>query len=172
MIVGEKIILTALTPDSISKILLWVNDPETKLMTGTIYPISEFEHRDWIIEKAKSRNDKLFIIQDKETKLEIGTIGMKNTDLINRNAELYISIGEEKFRGKGFGTDAVKALVKFCFLSLNMHKVYLRVFDFNVGAIRSYEKAGFFTEAKLKEHHYINGRYHDVLIMSTINDSK
>jgi RimJ/RimL family protein N-acetyltransferase len=170
MIVGEKVILTGLKPDSIPKILNWVNNPENKVLTGTVYPISEFEHNDWIREKSKSKHEKLFIIQDLATKTEIGTIGIKNTDFINRNAEIYISIGDEEFRGRGFGTDAVSALVEFCFSTLNLHKLYLHVFEFNLGAIRSYEKAGFIKEGKLKEQHFCKGKYHDVYVMAIIND--
>jgi UDP-4-amino-4,6-dideoxy-N-acetyl-beta-L-altrosamine N-acetyltransferase len=170
MIVGEKVILIGLTTDSIPKILSWVNNPDTKVLTGSVYPVSEFEHNDWIREKAKSKHDKLFIIQDKATKAEIGTIGMKNTDFINRNAEIYISVGDEKFRGSGYGTDALSSLVHFCFSTLNLHKLYLQVFEFNTGAIHSYEKAGFVTEGKFKEQHYADGRYYDVLFMAIINN--
>ena len=52
----------------------------------------------------------------------------KNIDQINRNAELYISLGENI---PGGGTDAVNALVHFCFMHLNLHKIYLYVFESN-----------------------------------------
>ena len=169
MIVGEKVVLTGLTAQSIPKILDWANNPDTKIMTGTVYPISEFEHDDWIREKVKSKHDKIFIIQEKDTRSDIGIIGMKHSDFINRNAEMYLSIGDEAFRGMGYGTDAVMALVTFGFNTLNLHRIYLHVFDFNVAAIRSYEKAGFVIDGKLKDHHYANGKYHDVFLMAILN---
>ncbi len=47
--------------------------------------------------RVTSRTDKLFLIKDKKTQDDIGTIGLKNIDFINSNAELYISIGNQKY---------------------------------------------------------------------------
>lgn len=169
MLIGETTILTALSQDVATLILKWVNDPEIKKMTGTTYPISEFEHADWIDKQTKSEKNKLFLIREKHNQEPIGTIGLKQIDFINRNAELYISIGEEKYRSHGYGTDAVKTLLNFCFTTLNLHKVFLKVFAFNAPAIKSYEKAGFCVEGILKEHHFYNGIYHDVYLLGIIN---
>ena len=72
-----------------------------------------------------------------------------------------------KYRGgvKGFGSDAVIAFTDFCFTKLNLHKVYLRVFESNKRAICCYEKAGYKVEGRLVEHHFSNGEYEDVLLM-------
>jgi hypothetical protein len=74
-----------------------VNQPELKDLTGTIYPVSEYEHENWMESRVTSRTDKLFLIKDKKTQDDIGTIGLKNIDFINSNAELYISIGNQKY---------------------------------------------------------------------------
>ncbi|MFR0818984.1 MAG: GNAT family N-acetyltransferase [Mediterraneibacter gnavus] len=66
---------------------------------------------------------------------------------------------------KGFGSDAVITFTDFCFTRLNLHKVYLHVFESNKRAIRCYEKAGYKVEGRLVEHHFSNGKYEDVLVM-------
>lgn len=170
MIVGEKVILAGLSLDAAPKILSWVNDPEIKFLTGALFPVSEFEHSDWIQTRAKSQHEKLFLIKDKSSGTYIGTIGLKNIDFVNSNAELYIIIGDKCFRGSGFGTDAIIVLVNFCFTMLNLHKVYLRVFEYNSAGIRTYEKTGFKVEGTLKEHHFANGKYYDVILMAIINN--
>ena len=80
---------------------------------------------------------------------------------ISGNTEL---LKDKSIRG-GYGTDAVSILVKYCFHSLNMHKVYLHVFETNTRAIRCYEKAGLKTEGVLIEHHFNNGVFENVLVM-------
>lgn len=172
MIEGEKVLICGLSKESSIKILKWVNDPELKQYTGTIFPVSEFEHENWIRNRAESKTDKLFLIKEKKSNIDIGTIGLKNIDYINSNAEIYISIGNNEFLsqnhsggGKGYGTDAVLTFSNFCFDRLNLHKVYLKVFESNKRAIRCYEKAGFKIEGRLIEHHFTNGRYNDVFVM-------
>ena len=81
---------------------------------------------------------------------------------------MFISIGDSSFMGGGFGTDAVNTLVNFCFMHLNLHKVYLHVFESNKRAIKCYEKAGFRVEGTLLEHHFAQGKYENVLIMGRI----
>lgn len=61
-------------------------------LTGTLYPISEYEHEKQIQNVTMNKNQKLFAVY--HTNKCIGTIGLKNIDQINRNAELYISLGE------------------------------------------------------------------------------
>ena len=68
----------------------------------------------------------------------------------------------------GGGTDAVNTLVDFCFKHLNLHKIYLHVFESNKRAIRCYEKAGFHVEGNLLEHHFGQGKYETVLVMGRI----
>lgn len=173
MITGEKTIIKGLTKESAAKIYEWVNQEDLRALTGTIYPVSEYEHEDWIKQMATSKDKKLFLICDKQSGEAIGTIGLKNFDQHNRNADLFISIGSQshistKSYSGGYGTDAVKTLVEYCFNNLNLHKVSVRVFVSNQRAVRCYEKAGFKREGLLKEHHFSNGKYEDVILMGMI----
>ena len=54
-------------------------------------------------------------------------------------------IGREEDRGKGYGLQALREIVRIGFEEFGLKAVFLSVFDFNKGAIRCYEKAGFET---------------------------
>lgn len=108
MIVGEKVNLCGITKESVEKIYEWVNNPEIKKYTGTIYPISEYEHERWIENKTNSNIEKLFLICTKEENEPIGTIGLKNIDFINSNAELFISIGNKNYISSDKSIDNTK----------------------------------------------------------------
>ncbi len=161
MITGEHVAINGLTKSVSAEILRIVNKEEFRELTGTLYPVSEFEHEEWIKRVATNSEQKLFTVSDKRTNKFLGTIGLKNFDQKNRNAELFISLDSPG----GYGADAVASLVQFSFSHLNMHKIYLKVFATNLRAIRCYEKAGFQTEGVLKQHHFENGQYIDVIIM-------
>ncbi|HII4436635.1 GNAT family N-acetyltransferase [Clostridium perfringens] len=174
MIVGKKVCICGITHESSMKILDWVNEPELRQYTGTVFPVSDFEHEKWISSKVSGTKDKLFIVKEKRTNTDIGIIGIKNIDYINKNAELYISLGNKGFlekldeNARGLGTDAVTTFTDFCFNNLNLHKIYLHVFESNKRAIKCYEKSGYCIEGRLLQHHFFNGSYEDVFIMSKI----
>ena len=169
MISGEKIVLKGLTKESAALIYTWVNKEELRDFTGTQYPVSEYEHEEWIKKMATATDKKLFLICDKTSGTPIGTIGLKNFNHTIRKAELFISIGDSNFLSGGYGTDAVKTLVDFCFRSLNLHKISVRVFESNARAIKCYEKAGFVKEGLLADEHFSKGRYEGVVVMGAIS---
>ena len=161
MITGARVVITGLSRAVSSEIFRIVNQETFRELTGTMYPVSEFEHEEWIKRVATSPDIKLFAVFDKETDQFLGTIGLKNFDQKNRNAELFISLDSTG----GYGADAGETLVRFSFAHLNLHKIYLKVFATNQRAIRCYEKAGFQSEGVLKQHHFENGEYIDVIVM-------
>lgn len=48
MISGEKVQLRGITHEDASLIYQWVNREDLRDLTGTLYPISEYEHEQWI----------------------------------------------------------------------------------------------------------------------------
>ncbi len=62
----------------------------------------------------------------------------------------------------------MRLLLKHGFDTLNLNRIYLRVFSNNVRAIRCYEKAGFVQEGRFRQAHYQDGEYWDVLVMSVL----
>jgi RimJ/RimL family protein N-acetyltransferase len=52
-------------------------------------------------------------------------------------------IGDQSQRGKGMGEQLVHLLLEYVFTNTNKLVAELYVFDWNIGAIRCYEKAGF-----------------------------
>ncbi len=82
--------------------------------------------------------------------LLIGHIELDHIAWRSGDAELRIRIGEKAYWDQGFGTDAVRTLVRHAFSALGLTRVYLRVFAANRRAIRCYEKVGFRKEGRLR----------------------
>ena len=100
----------------------------------------------------------------------IGEAGLGDLDLRNGSAQLGIFIGEVDEWGKGYGTDAVNAIVDFGFRELRLERVWLEVWTENDRARRAYEKAGFTREATLRNDRYEGGRHTSGHIMSILRD--
>ncbi|MFN2157525.1 MAG: GNAT family N-acetyltransferase, partial [Anaerolineae bacterium] len=71
--------------------------------------------------------------------------------------------------GKGYGSDAIRTLLRFAFDEMNLHRVQLTVYEDNARAIRAYEKCGFRHEGRLRDAVYRKGRYYDMLLMSVLS---
>jgi RimJ/RimL family protein N-acetyltransferase len=86
------------------------------------------------------------------------------------NAFVGIGLGEREFWGKGYGTEAMKLILRFGFCELNLHRVSLSVFEYNQRAIKSYEKAGFRLEGRERESILRDGRRYDVFYMGILRE--
>lgn len=101
-------------------------------------------------------------------------LGDINLDVINnwasRNAFVGIGINNREDWGKGYGTEAMKLMLQFAFTEVNLYRVTLTVFEYNPRAIRSYEKAGFRHEGRLRGALLKDGKRWDVLYMGILCD--
>ncbi len=98
----------------------------------------------------------------------IGDIDLFHIDQRCRNAVVGLGIWREEDRGRGYGTDALRTLLRWAYRHLNLHRIELSVEPDNVRAIRVYEKLGFVREGMRREHHYDDGTFQDELIMGLL----
>ncbi|HYM15075.1 MAG TPA: GNAT family N-acetyltransferase [Dehalococcoidia bacterium] len=73
----------------------------------------------------------------------IGNAMYYNIDTIRRETEIGITIGERAYWGKGYGSDAVRTLLRHIIRVTGFRRVYLKTLDWNTRAQRAFEKAGF-----------------------------
>ncbi len=101
--------------------------------------------------KRKDSNILAYKIQLIDTDEIVGTIELREINKKNKVGRICrFLIGEESVRGNGIGTLALKEILRIGFTELNFEKITLGVFDFNLGAIKCYENAGFVKEKFLE----------------------
>jgi len=152
-IYGALVFLEPLKPEEKNLIDKWNKDEE----------VSRYRE---IGNETRKLESISFGIYDKETSKLIGDIGINSIDLANKHAEIGMTIGDKNYWNKGYGTDLVKTILKFCFEELDLNKVYLDVWEENKRAIGCYTKCSFKKDGVLKEHVFRDGKYHDKWIMS------
>jgi RimJ/RimL family protein N-acetyltransferase len=171
MVYGKRIRLRAVEREDVQKFHEWVNDPEVTRNLGLYLPMSMQDETTWFEGLGKrDPNEKPLAIEIRKGKAWklIGNCGAFGIDTVNRSAELGIMIGAKEEWNKGYGSEAMTLLLQHGFETLNLHRIFLRVYEENVRAVRSYEKAGFVFEGKLRQAVYKHGNYDDVLIMSVL----
>ena len=172
MIYGERIRLRAPEREDIPTFVRWFNDPEVRRYLLMYEPMSRAKEEKWFDGMLEYRDDFLFGI---EAPVQggwqlIGNTGLHRVDWRNRAATFGIVIGEQDFWNQGYGTDATRTMVRFAFDTLNLHRVQLEVFDYNLRARRAYEKVGFRLEGTRRQALFESGRYYDEHLMAVLRD--
>lgn len=173
MYTGERVRLRAFESGDLEANWGFVNDYETVrgMASGMLFPCSRGDEARWLDQQSSyTRGEYQFAIEALDSGELIGRCGTLKVDWKNRWAELGIMIGRAANRGRGYGSDAMKLLCRFCFEEMNLHRLKLSVLDFNQQAIRCYEKCGFVREGVLKSEVFREGAYHDVVVMGKVAD--
>jgi RimJ/RimL family protein N-acetyltransferase len=177
MLYGERVRLRRIEREDLPRFVAWLNDPELREHLTLFHPLSLPLEERWFADTLTAEPAaQPFSLEVRRAGASpggdewthVGGGGFHAVDWRNRAAELGIFIGEKAFWGGGYGTDAVRTLARWAFDELNLNRVWLKVFDSNPRAVRCYEKVGFRTEGRLRQHEFRAGRYRDVLVMGLL----
>jgi RimJ/RimL family protein N-acetyltransferase len=121
--------------------------------------------------KEESPAHHFFSIRKLDDNRLLGDIGLDlNNDWSSRDSFVGLGIGNRNDWGKGYGTDAMKIMLRFAFTEINLRRVTLTVFEYNPRAIRSYEKAGFQHEGSMRGALLKDGKRWDMHYMGILRE--
>lgn len=174
MYTGELVRLREYKREDIKLAQEYVNDPEVKrlLHPGIPYLYTFEDEQKWFDSLSATNDEYSFAIETLEDNKYIGGCGINKINWKNSVAEVGIFIGDKDKWGKGYGTDAMRILIKFIFEQMNINKIKLNVFSFNQRAIKSYEKCGFKIEGVLRQEVFRDGQYYDDIVMGILVENR
>ncbi len=169
---GEKVYLRAMTEEDTDDIIRWRNHPAVR--KNFIYQklFTRESHLNWLHSVVETGKAVQFVIVDKQSGKSVGSVYLRDVDHENHKAEYGIFIGEDEARGKGIGTEAAQIFTRYGFEKLGLHRIYLRVFEENKQAIKSYEKGGFHREGLLTDDVCVQGEYRSIVWMAKICEGR
>lgn len=103
------------------------------------------------------------VIINQENDAIIGDIGIHFTDEENKQAELGCTL-DKKYQGKGYATEAMRAVINLLFNELNKHRISASIDPRNTESIKLVERLGFRLEEHFRESLLINGVWVDDLV--------
>lgn len=167
IICHEDIKLRAIELEDLELIREMINDPVIENMTGGGgLPVSKYQQEEWF-KSLKDRKNEVRLIIDTEEYGAVGTMMLTDIDYQNSTAQLHSKIATSKnMRGKGYGTKATAALVKYAFEQMNLHCIYSYIIEYNAASQRVKEKCGFKKDGILRNRIYKNGEYHNIVAWS------
>lgn len=163
--IPKMIRLEKFNKDFYADLICWVDSEEALMQfagPAFTFPLTNEQLDISLSEK----NRHAFRVIENQTNLSIGHCEIFLTDT---SAHLgRILIGDKEQRGKGIGKQIVNLLLDLAFHNLNRTKAELNVFDFNIIAIKCYEKVGFVINHNKQFERKINDKTWTALNM-TIN---
>lgn len=169
MISGKNVLVRPVEREDLKDILDWSSDFEMKEISSfSINFLCKDEIAQRLEESGKSHEIYEFAIVNKESKKMIGECILKDLDYANKRCLCDIYIGDKESVDKGYGTEALKLIMKFAFSELGLNRIGLWVFDFNKRAMRCFKKCGMKVEGIMRDGVYRDGRYHDVYFMGIL----
>lgn len=170
---GELVRLSGDDPQTVAEAFSrWNRDSEFVRMLDDEAPRmrSVQNIKEWL-EKEFEKGEEFryfFTLRALEGNQLIGSIGLYAIEWNNGHGWLGIGLGERDYWGKGYGTDAIRVMLRYAFRELNLHRISLDVFEYNSRAIKSYEKAGFKVEGRKRKIVQRDGRRYDVICMGIL----
>ena len=170
MLKGKRLVLRPFRVTDAPHFVEWFNDQEVVRNLYSYLPINEVAEEKWINHIMEERLPVFTIeaIMPCDERKVIGNCGLIDMHQKDRNAEFGIMIGAKSFWGQEYGTEAANLIINYGFKTLNLHKIKSVAYEFNARSIKIHEKLGFSKEGYLKDHVYIDGNYHGVIVFGLL----
>lgn len=173
-IVGSRVNLRPLDVETdLDACWRWANDPEIRLYIKQRLPMTREEEREWFLKPRL--NDVVLGIEVKPSVIGdpcrlIGTTALGRINWLQRHATSGTLIGEKDCWGHGYGTEAKMLLLRYAFLTLNLHRVTSNVYATNERSLRCQKKCGYREEGRFREMFFISGRWVDLVTLGVLQE--
>ncbi|MCF6130793.1 GNAT family N-acetyltransferase [Flavobacterium wongokense] len=168
---GQNIYLRALEPEDLEFIYAIENDENIWEVSNTITPYSKFLIRQYLenahqdIYEAKQLR---LAICKKESSEAVGLIDLFDFDAKNKRAGVGIIIQNETDRNSGFGKEALRLMIDFSFLQLQLHQLYANIGTDNKASLSLFTTFGFEKIGVKKDWNFTNNAFHDEAVFQLI----
>ncbi|MBI2723895.1 MAG: GNAT family N-acetyltransferase [Chloroflexi bacterium] len=169
MIEGRLVTLRPREMSDLVDMHRWINDDRVTRFIANRYPWSMAAEEAFLkrqVGAPGAYGDVRLSIDTKEGR-HIGNIGLRCV-VEDRSGTLGMMIGEPDCWSRGYGRDALQALLKFAFGEMNLTRIDLEVLDFNERAQACYRSCGFVVEGRRRQAVYRRGAWHDLIVMGLL----
>lgn len=163
MIAGDIVSIRLLEKEDLSQRVRWLNDPAIYMTLLSDYPVSKARTLSWFDKNATDHTKKHFSIVDNSSGDLIGMTGFLQISQKNHHAQMYVTIGEKEYRGKGLARQVIQLLLRHGFSEMGLAKIFLWTLPNNQHARNIYEKIGFRKEGEFSEHVFCRGAQQNLI---------
>lgn len=170
---GKYVNLRALEESDLVTLKKWRNDKRTRIHTREFRLLNMINQKEWFESIYKDNPPKMlmFGVLNKKNKL-IGVCGLTYIDWKNRHAELSIILSQNNWQKSKEASDTIKLLTNYGFGEINLHRIWVEIFDTAPQNIKLFETMKFTKEGMLREKLWRNSQWHNSFIYSRLSTKK
>jgi RimJ/RimL family protein N-acetyltransferase len=147
----------------------WSQDPEYLRLVDikVVYPMAEVQVQKRLEALEKEFDEKklcFFTIRSREGDRLLGFASIRWIEWEHGTGWIHMGIGDRQDWRKGYGTEALDLLLEYAFSELNLYRLGAEIAEYNLGAKRLFEKAGFIEEVRRRQALSRDGRRWDLLL--------
>jgi RimJ/RimL family protein N-acetyltransferase len=174
MIKGKIVGLRAVEKEDLQSFRDWRNIVDFRKHFREVRELSLADQTEWFESLQKTKHiNYMFTIVDLKTNQPIGAAGLLYINWINRAGDFSFYIGSDEvyIDNNGVAKEAAELLIDYGFKNLNLHKIWMELYEFDNRKINFFKKEfDFKQDALLRDNCFEDGKYWNSLIISKIND--
>jgi len=164
------VLLRAFSEDDVPMVLDLATDSYVPFIGTLPAHADEGQARDWI-HRQLGRWDEgagySFAVSEATAGRAVGGAGLWVAELSKGRATAGYSVAPSE-RGHGYAADALTALTAFAWTLPGLYRVELHIEPWNIGSVRTAERAGYTREGLMRSHQEIGDRRRDMLLYAAI----
>lgn len=174
MIQGKVVGLRAVEKEDLTYLRDWRNLPSFRRNFREVRELSLADQEKWFesLQNTKHINFMFIIVRLSDNK-PIGAAGLLYTNWINRATDFSFYIGEEEMYigDNGYAEEGAKLLIDYGFNNLNLNKIWMELYEFDLQKIEFFtKKFNFKKDGLLRQNCFEDGKYWDSLIVSLLKE--
>ena len=174
MIKGKKVGLRAVEKEDLPYLRDWRNIPNFRKHFREVRELSLTDQEAWFDSLQKTKHiNYMFTVVDLKTNEPIGAAGLLYINWTIRSGDFSFYIGEDEMYigDDGKAKEAAQLLIDYGFKNLNLHKIWMELYEFDTQKIEFFKNDfDFQKDGLLRDNCFEDGRYWNSLILSLINE--
>lgn len=164
MIKGEKIVLRACEPEDLDLLYQWENDTTMWNVTNTYIPFTRSTLRKYLDSVQDIYTDKQLRLILLHENRPLGMIDLFDYEPHHGRAGIGILIAETNDRAKGYASDTMNTLKRYCKEVLGMRILFCNVLESNHPSRNLFERSGFVQVGLKPQWHRTLDTYEDEIM--------
>lgn len=172
-----RLLLKEFTLDQVQVVHGWLNDPELAYYDDDEPPAEQptsLAETEKTLERWINRPESSGIIDlaihKREEDTAIGFCQIAHIDTYNQRCEIGVVIGSKPDWGQGYAREAVLALIRYCFVDLNLNRIGAEIYEFNQRSLNLFKSLGFQHEGTKRQYVFKDEQFKDELVFSLLRE--
>jgi ribosomal-protein-alanine N-acetyltransferase len=167
----DQVVLRKPEPSDAAAMYRYRNNPDsTNYLAEHHRSFSMKDIEEWIERHRTMENEIVWTVADRQTNDCLGHAGLYQINQRVRCADAGIMLGDPATWGKHLGSAVLTAIVEFGFTQLNLNRVHGYIVAAHSRSLRMVERCGFKQEGVMRQAHYVDGQYMDLVMVGILRD--